>query len=210
MWLARLLLTSGIGYLLGAIPTGLLVGRLYGGVDVRDFGSRSTGATNVLRTVGPGASAIVVCGDLAKGALAVLIARRLFPHHALTHALAALAVAIGHDWPVFARFHGGKGVLTSLGALGSLYFPATIPVVGIGAAVLWRTRYASLGSLVGTLVAPIVLTWSAMRRRVPRPYLIFGISGAALVVIRHHENIARLLNGTERRLGETAPAAANR
>ena len=202
MWLLRLLITASVGYLLGAIPTGLLVGRLYRGIDVRDYGSSSTGATNVLRTLGPVASACVALADFLKGLLAVQLIRQLYPEQRWTHALAAFAAAVGHDWPLFAGFRGGKGVLTSLGGVMPLHRPTAYAVVGLGVVVLWRTRLASLASLIGTSVAPVILVTTALRRNLPAAYAAYGVGGAALIVLRHRENIARLLAGTERRLGE--------
>ncbi len=202
MWLVRLLVTASLTYLLGAIPTGLLVGRLYGGIDVRNYGSRSTGATNVLRTLGPGASVCVAAADFLKGLLAVLLIRQLYPQQHWTHGLAAFSAAVGHNWPLFAGFRGGKGVLTALGGLTLLHPPTTYVVFGVGAVVLWRTRYASLASLSGALVATVGLVSAALRQNVPAAYVASGIGSAALLVLRHRENISRLLAGTERRLGE--------
>ncbi len=202
MWLVRFVVTTSLAYVLGAIPTGLLVGRLYGGIDVRNYGSRSTGATNVLRTLGPGASACVAAADLLKGFLAVLLIRQFFPQQRWTHGLAAFAAAVGHNWPLFAGFRGGKGVLTSLGALLPLHPPTTGLVFGVGAVVLWRTRYASLASLSGAAVAVVTLGGAALRRNIPAAYVVSGLGSAVLLVLRHHENISRLLAGTERRLGE--------
>ena len=202
MWLVRFVVTTSLAYVFGAIPTGLLVGRLYGGIDVRNYGSRSTGATNVLRTLGPGASACVAAADLLKGFLAVLLIRQLFPQQRWTHGLAAFAAAVGHNWPLFAGFRGGKGVLTSLGALLPLHPPTTGLVFGVGVVVLWRTRYASLASLSGAVVAVVTLVGAALSRNVPGAYAASGIGSAVLLVLRHHENISRLLAGKERRLGE--------
>ncbi len=202
MWLVQFVVTTSLAYVFGAIPTGLLVGRLYGGIDVRNYGSRSTGATNVLRTLGPGASAFVAAADLLKGLLAVLLIRQLFPQQRWTHGLAAFAVAVGHNWPLFAGFRGGKGVLTSLGGLIPLHPPTSGVVFGIGSIILWRTRYASLASLSGAVIAAVALVSAALSRNVPVAYAASGIGSAVLLVLRHHENIARLLAGTERRLGE--------
>ncbi len=209
MWLVRFVVTASLTYVLGAIPTGLLVGRLYGGIDVRNYGSRSTGATNVLRTLGPGASLCVAAADFLKGLLAVLLIRQLYPQQRWMHGLAAFSAAVGHNWPLFAGFRGGKGVLTSLGGLILLHPPTTCAVVGVGVLVLWRTRYASLASLSGAIVAVVSLVGAALRRNVPTAYAVWGLASAALVVLRHHENISRLLAGTERRLGERAASPSD-
>ena len=202
MWLVRFLVTAFLTYVLGSIPTGLLVGRLYGGIDVRNYGSRSTGATNVLRTLGPGASACVAAADFLKGFLAVLLIRQLYPQQRWTHGLAAFSASVGHNWPLFAGFRGGKGVLTSLGGLALLHPPTAYVASGVGVTVIWRTRYVSLASLCGALAVPVTLGSAALRRNVSAAYVAGGVGSATLVVLRHRENISRLLAGTERRFGE--------
>ncbi len=210
-------------YLLGAIPSGVLVGKLFGNVDVRAYGSGKTGATNVLRTLGPGPAALVVLGDIAKGAIAVLLARFLFfgmffpfpIHAAATHsalalyqpwaeAVAGLAAVLGHTYSVYINFSGGRGVLTGAGAIVVMSPLATL--VGLIAAVIpiALTRYVSLGSILGTATVAMTELVLFLTHHAELPHLLFALIGAAYVIALHRDNINRLLNHTERKLGERA------
>ncbi len=198
------------GYLLGAVPVGLLVGRFYRRVDVRNYGSRRTGATNVLRTLGPGAAVCVALGDVLKGALAVLVARQLFLAEPVTalhvaEVLAGLGALAGHNWSVFIRWSGGRGVLVSAGAV-LVMFPPVIPACGLAAlAVIALSRFVSLGSLVAVVLTALsILTFVALGVE-PRPYAAFAIIGATVIILQHRDNIERLLAGTERKLGQSEP-----
>jgi len=210
-------------YLVGAIPNGVLVGKLFGDVDVRAFGSGKTGATNVLRTLGPGAAALVVAGDIAKGAIAVLLARYLFfgalvpfpVHSGLSHAtlelyrpwaeaLAALAAVLGHTYSIYIRFTGGRGVLTGAGALVVISPLATLVGLVAGIVPIALTRYVSLGSILGAAVVPLVQLLLVVTGRAPLPSLLYALLGAAYIIALHRDNIERLLHGTERKLGERA------
>jgi glycerol-3-phosphate acyltransferase PlsY len=197
-----------VAYLLGSIPSGLLIGALFFGVDVRNYGSRRTGATNVLRTLGRGPAAAALLMDVAKGAAAVAFARWLLPAEPWAHVLAALAAVAGHNWPVFVGFRGGRGVIVSIAAVGVLHFPVALAIVLLGLLLIWRTRYVSLGSLAGAAAAPPLFLLFYLFGRVPLAYLAFAAAGAALVIASHHDNIARLLTGTESRLGQRARPAA--
>lgn len=196
-----------LGYLLGAIPSGLIVGKLGKGVDLREFGSGKTGATNALRTLGKVPAALVVLMDLLKGLVAILIA------HVLTDAVAAeclagLAAAIGHNWPIYAGFRGGRGVLVSYAIFWVLCWPAALISSAIGMTVIAASRFVSLGVLVGTVIAfaaaiPFVVTGHFS------PWvLLYAALGAALIVVRHRDNIERLRAGTERKLGQPAQPLA--
>ena len=194
-----------LGYLLGAIPFGIIIGRLMGGPDLREHGSQRTGATNALRTLGAPAAALVFFLDVAKGVAAVLVARWLFagdPMADWAAALAGFAAIVGHNWSVFIRFAGGRGVATSAGALGALS-PLTILVLApIALGLAWRTRFVSLGSIVGSLLAPVVtaLLWLVDLASVPA--IAYAAASAVLVTAAHADNIARLRAGTERRIGQ--------
>ena len=192
-WLAAVL----VAYLLGSIPSGLLVGKLVYGIDVREYGSHRTGTTNVLRTVGKGAAGAVLLLDVLKAALAVLFARWLLPTEPWAHVLAALAVAAGHNWPLFSGFRGGRGVVVSGTALGVMYPPALLVLILVGLLVIWRTRYVSLGSVVGAALAPPLMLFAYSQGQVPFPYVAYSVIGAALIILAHKDNIARLLAGTE-------------
>lgn len=179
-------------YLLGAVPIGLLIVRAVTGRDIRAEGSGNIGATNVFRVAGPVLGVGVLLLDLAKGAAPVLIARVLSVSAAGTVA-AGLAAIIGHNWPVFLKGKGGKGIATSYGVLLALS-----PVTGVIAAAIWLTvvgitRYASLASLVGVASVPITM---ALRGE-PGAYLLYGLLALAFAVYRHRPNIQRLIRGEE-------------
>jgi glycerol-3-phosphate acyltransferase PlsY len=197
-WIAAIV----AGYLLGAIPVGLIVGKATKGIDIRQYGSGKVGATNTLRTLGWGPSAVVFLLDVAKAALAVGIAR-LVGGPPLVQSLAGVAAVVGHCWSAYIAFNGGRGVASSLGS--SLMLSPAAGLLGLATAglVMWRTRYVSLGSLSGTAVGTV-----AILAQVALGWLDPGfaaIAAAALVVlVRHSDNIERLRAGTERKLGERA------
>lgn len=185
-------------YLLGSIPFGVMVGKLWAGIDIRTVGSGNSGATNVLRTLGLAPAALVLAGDLAKGIAAVLIAS-LVSDSALVTSLAATAAVAGHSWPAFAGFRGGRGVATGAGAL-FLVSPIAGAAALIGIVVVAAFRYVSLGSIVGTAAGTLAIAVLAATGNLHPAYLIFGIIAAVLIIARHHANIGRLLRGEENRL----------
>ncbi len=186
------------GYLIGSVPFGLIVGKAVGGLDVRDFGSGNMGTANVLRTVGARAGAITFALDVAKGAGAVAIARRCGADPA-AQAAAGLAACIGHSWPVFARFRGGKAVATAFGGLlmVSPEAAAWATAGGIGALAVSRTM--SVGSLTATVTATFGAGLESTRRHDAVPF-VFTALASALVVARHAANIRRIARGEEPRL----------
>ncbi len=198
LWLVALI----AAYLFGSIQSGLLIGRLVFGIDPRDFGSRRTGATNVLRTMGAKAAVAVVVMDALKAVFGIGVARILLPDEPWAHVLAAFTVAAGHNWPVFAGFRGGKGVIVSAIATGMLYWPVLALIVPVGLIVVWLTRYVSLGSMIGAVVTALAAVVFFERGDIQLPYLVYYLIGAALVLFTHRENIARLMAGTENRLGK--------
>jgi glycerol-3-phosphate acyltransferase PlsY len=196
-----------IGYLLGSIPTGQIAGALAGGVDLRRYGSGKTGATNVLRTLGWGAALGVVAGDLAKGIVAVLLARWLIrdPHaQPVAEVLAGFAAVIGHNWSIFIQLKGGRGVVVSTAVVILICWPAALITTVIGAIVLAVSRIVSLASLTGAVVGAVALTIFVVLFHYPLPYLVYGVMAAGLIWLRHIDNIQRLLAGTERKLGQKA------
>lgn len=200
-----LLLSAALGYALGAVPFGLLIGRWTRGVDLRAYGSHKTGATNALRTLGARAAASVFVLDVAKGVAAVLLARLLFGGDDQTEwaaALAGMAAIVGHNWSVFIGFTGGRGVATSAGALAAMS-PWTLAIVlPIVVAVIWRSRYVSLGSITGALGAPIVTAVLAGLGVASVPAVAYALASGLLVTASHADNIGRLRAGTERRIGQ--------
>ena len=190
-------------YLIGSIPSGLVVGRLKG-IDVREYGSGNIGTTNVLRTLGARYGAIVLIADVFKGVIAVLLARYII--ETPTGEIAAgFAVVAGHDWSLFLKFKGGRGVATSLGALFPMAMPGPLTgVIGLAVFIFITalTRYVSLGSLVGSVSAVVVMAVYTGLDRVPWQYLVYIVVAVALIIYQHRDNITRLLSGTESKLGQ--------
>src|SRR5437667_10742394 len=187
-----------IGYLLGAIPVGIFAGRALGGIDPREAGSRNIGFTNVLRVAGNAAGIVTLIGDMGKGALAVLVARHLLGAAESDWELAAGGAAIlGHIFPVFLRFHGGKGVATALGVLLAVDWVvgASVLVVWLMSAAIWRT--SSLAALLafGSLPLWVWLFHPSV------PMALFALGAIAMIGYRHRDNIQRLLDGTETTIG---------
>ena len=200
-----LLLAAILGYFLGAIPFGLLIGRWTRGIDLRAYGSHRTGATNALRTLGAPAAAGVFVLDVAKGVAAVLVARLLFAGDPVVEwaaALAGLAAIVGHNWSVFIGFTGGRGVATSAGALGAMTPWTLVFLLPIVFAVMWRTRYVSLGSIVGAVGAPIITAFLAGVGWASVQAIAYALASGLLVTVAHADNIGRLRAGTERRIGQ--------
>ncbi len=189
------------GYLLGAIPTGLVVGRALKGVDIREYGSGKTGTTNTLRTLGLGPAIVVLLVDMLKGVLPVLVAK-LVTGDSRVEVAGALAAIIGHDWPAYAGFRGGRGVATSFGATVAMMPPLGLVLPLIGAAILYPFRYVSLMSILGSAITAVIVVLLAATGRVPVAYAVFGVAAATLIVALHRSNIARLLAGTEPKLGQ--------
>jgi glycerol-3-phosphate acyltransferase PlsY len=190
------------GYLLGSIPSGLWIGKAFYKVDPRDGGSGKTGATNVLRTLGPTAMVAVVAVDAAKSVLSVSIAQWFAPLEYPSHGAAALAAMIGHTWPVFAGFRGGRGVLVGAASFIALDWQIFLVALTIFVLTAWGTRMMSVASLVSAFDVPIMLAWRwHTTPDFPFSYLAYGILAGTFVVLSHRDNIRRIANGTERRIG---------
>lgn len=186
-----------VSYLLGAIPFGYLAGRLGYGIDIREHGSRNIGFTNVLRTVGPLPAAFTIVGDIGKGAGAVLLAR-VFGLNDWLVVLCGLAAIAGHNWSVFLRFTGGRGVATGAGVVVALTWQITLPLAVLWMLIIAATRYVSLASVVVVALYPILV----ILLRMPLPYIILGLLGAPAIVWQHRANIRRLLRREEHKLGQ--------
>lgn len=180
------------GYLVGSIPFGVLLTKLTGAGDLRQIGSGNIGATNVLRTGRKGLAAATLLGDMLKGTVAVLVAALYGPSTAL---LAGLGAFLGHLFPVWLRFKGGKGVATYLGVLIGLAWPAALGFAIIWLLVAFLTRYSSFAALIGAVLTPIVLWVLGFRAEAQ----LFAILSAVLI-FKHHENIRRLIAGTESKI----------
>ncbi len=189
------------GYLMGSIPTGLIVGRVVRGIDIRQYGSGKTGATNVLRTVGARWGIVALIGDLAKGVVPVVIAR-FVSDEPYVMTVAGLAAAVGHDWPVFAGFEGGRGVATSYGAALAMNPIAAGALVPFGIGLVAVTRIMSVMSVGMAPILAIVFIALAAAGLHPWAYAVYATIAAGMVIVLHRENVERLLAGTEPRLGQ--------
>jgi glycerol-3-phosphate acyltransferase PlsY len=201
---AGVLLAALAGYLLGAVPSGVIVGRLRG-IDPRSGGSGRTGATNAMRTLGTGLAAVVLVADVLKGALAVLLggwlAGSLGGSEAWGAALGGVGAVIGHVRSVFIGFTGGRGVATGAGAMLVLAPLAVLAAVPVIVAAVWRTRYVSLGSVLAALTVATVAVVLFLVGWVGAASAVAAILIGAVVVVAHADNLERLRAGTERRLG---------
>jgi glycerol-3-phosphate acyltransferase PlsY len=186
------------GYLIGSIPFALIVARRWGS-DLRQVGSGNLGAANVMRASGVTAALLVVALDIGKGAASVWLAARVGDGAPLP-AAAGLAAIIGHIYPIWLRFRGGKGVATACGVFTMLTPAAVPPALAMFAAVVWLTKYVSLGSVLASLALPPV----AYALGSPAPAVIAAAAASAIIVFRHRSNVLRVWLGTERRVGARA------
>lgn len=194
-----------VSYLLGSIPSGLIIVRIFKRVDVRDYGSGKTGMTNVLRTLGVPAATVVLLLDMGKAVLSIALARYFFDSDGL-ETVSALAVLVGHNWPVFVGFRGGRGTAPGLGGLFMLSPIAGLTAVVLGAPTIATTRYVSLGSIVGSLSGAVALIVLASLGYVAVVHIAYAAIAATVIIGLHRDNIKRLLAGEERKLGQRATA----
>ena len=192
------LLTAGgflLGYVFGSIPCGLWLVQAFHGIDIRKYGSGNIGTTNVFRTVGPKTAAAVLAGDMMKGILALHIISK-FSADPVIVAVAALGALLGHNYSLFLGFKGGKGVATGLGLF--LYMLPWGAAAGlcVWIIIVLITRYVSLGSVIAAIVAAS----AGWYLNYPAPFAVFGTLACLFVIIRHKDNIRRLLNGTESKI----------
>jgi glycerol-3-phosphate acyltransferase PlsY len=185
-----------IGYLVGSVPFAFLISRRRG-IDLRIVGSGNVGASNVLRTSGVPMAIVAMCLDAVKGAVAVLVAQRVAVQP-VTPMAAGLASIVGHLYPVWLRFRGGKGVATAAGVFGVLTPVALAAAGGVFVIAVWVTRYISVGSIAAAITLAIV----AATTDAPAFIAIGAAVAAAIIVHRHRANLARLIAGTERRVGQ--------
>ena len=210
--MAALVIALATGYLCGSLPWGLWLGRALRGVDVRTLGSKNLGATNVYRTLGPGIGLLVLVLDIAKGAVPTWLVPAWpvvadFPGGAEWCRLAVgLAAVLGHVFTLFAGFQGGKGVATTVGVLLAVAPPAFAAFVIVFVATVALTRFISLGSILGSVAFAITLAVTGAGG-VRSPTFAFGVLIALVVILRHRDNIRRLLRGEERRFSLKGNAA---
>lgn len=219
VWLTLCAATLLMAYLLGSIPTGYTAAKLLKGIDIREHGSGSTGATNVLRTLGKGPGFVVLVIDTFKGVLAIALVRWLFAFAATQNlipttvepaiwlpwmvALAGIFVILGHSKSIWLGFSGGKSVATSLGVLLAMSWQVALSTAGVFALVLAISRIVSLSSIAGAIAVSLLM----LILRQPLPYGLFAIAAGAYVIVRHRTNIQRLLAGTEPKIGQKLPTS---
>ena len=184
-----------VGHLCGSVPSGLWLCRALYGIDIREYGSHNIGTTNVFRTAGAAAALFVLISDMLKGIIAVAAMHYLFRNH-LLDAVTAMGALLGHNYSAFLGLKGGKGVATGLGLLIYLMPKASLCCFIIWAVLVGATRYVSLGSIVAACAAPLAAWYFAY----PLGYVVFAGCAGLFVVIRHKENIGRLLAGTESKI----------
>lgn len=215
MIIAKLALGIIIGYLIGSIPFGVIVGRRHAGVDVRQHGSGKMGTTNVLRTAGRKAAVAVGLLDFLKGAVSAIFAGLIVGSDSVeiagvtigivaAQALGALAAVAGHIFPVFARFRGGRGVFTFFGGMAAL-----APVVAVFGGEIFLigtllSQYVSLGSISAAVSTYLILVPLTILNGFTLEYLVYALVGTLIIVVMHRDNISRLVTGRERKLGQKA------
>jgi glycerol-3-phosphate acyltransferase PlsY len=214
MMIAKFVAVVVIAYLLGSIPFGLIIGKLKSGVDIREHGSGKTGATNLMRVAGTKLGILTIVLDVVKAGGAVMLAAviigrgsgiltiggvTIYWQH-VAQVVAGLAAVIGHNWPVFAKFKGGRGVTAYFGTLFAICPPAGILGAEVVAIAALRSRHMSMGSLLGALAAWCLMIPLTILYNLSPIYLVYGLVVIALLVYQHQDNIKRLRQGTERRL----------
>ena len=203
--MAVYIIVSIIAYLLGSISFSIIISKKMAGFDVRDKGSKNAGSTNVLRTVGKKAAIITLICDCLKGVIAILIAfiaGKIWTNldSALLVQLAGIFVVLGHTFPIFFKFKGGKGVATSLGVLLLTNWQIGLICLVFALILMALTRFVSLGSVAAAILFPVLTVFITNNYLVHGNYIIFGIILAILVIFNHRENVKRLLTGTENKL----------
>jgi glycerol-3-phosphate acyltransferase PlsY len=206
-WIANLAGFVG-AYLLGSIPTAYLVGKRFYGLDIREFGSKSVGATNALRVLGKWPALVILLIDILKGVAAVVLARWICsefstpdqqPWAACATSLAGIAALLGHGWSIWLGFAGGKSVATGLGVVLALSWPVALGGLAVFGVVVAVARIVSLGSILAALTAIVLICVLDE----PMPYRLLIVAGGLYVVGRHRANLTRLLAGTEPRIGQS-------
>ena len=195
------LLILFLGYLFGSFPSGYLAGRIAKGIDIRSLGSGSTGATNVLRHIGKRAAIIVFLLDVFKGVLSILLAKYLLLNDSWQVAI-GLSTLIGHIWPVWLNWKGGKAVATGLGIFLGLSWQVGLATLGVFIIMITLFRIVSLASVSASLALPLIMFLSFSSSNISLPFLIVSLLAMILVIWRHRENIVRLIRGKEPTIGQ--------
>ena len=208
----RFAAAAAAGYLLGSLPSGVIIGKVFGNIDPRTMGSGKTGTTNILRTLGPGPAAMVLALDFSKGVAAVLLARYAFMPsppasvnlQAWAEAFGGFAAILGHNHSIFIHFTGGRGVATGGGIILAVSpFAFAVALIAVIVPIV-LTRFVSLGSIMGAAAGAITDVILAATGHDSWPHAILLVAGASYIIFAHRDNIERLLAGTERKLGAKA------
>ena len=195
------LLILFLGYLFGSFPSGYLAGRIAKGIDIRSLGSGSTGATNVLRQIGKRAAITVFLLDVFKGVLSILVAKYFLLNDSWQVAI-GLSTLIGHIWPVWLNWKGGKAVATGLGVFLGLSWQVGLATLGVFIIMITLFRIVSLASVSSALALPLIMFLSFKTSNISLPFLMISLLAMTLVIWRHRENIVRLIKGKEPRIGQ--------
>ena len=195
------LLILFLGYLLGSFPSGYLAGKIAKGIDIRSLGSGSTGATNVLRHIGKRAAITVFLLDVFKGVISILLAKYFLLNDSWQVAI-GLSTLIGHIWPVWLNWRGGKAVATGLGIFLGLSWQVGLATLGIFIVIILSFRIVSLASVSAALALPLIMFVSFKTSNISLPFLLISILAMTLVIWRHRGNIVRLIKGEEPRIGK--------
>lgn len=197
---------SIIGYLLGSIPCGYVFVKLVCGIDIRQYGSKNIGTTNVFRTVGARMASFVLLGDMFKGILAVILVKHFLAPNLHLELITAIAVLLGHNYSLFLGFKGGRGVATGLGLI--LYFMPDVSIFAFSVwlAIVFVTKYVSLASVLAAFLTPM----ASYYRNYPLELVAFATAACVFVIIRHYENIKRLIGGTETKIKQGSMADIKR
>ena len=187
-----------IGYLFGSISSSIIIGKIKSGKDIRTMGSGNAGATNTLRTFGKGAALFVVLGDILKTVISILIAKAILPGNMIAVYIAGIGCVLGHNFPIYYGFKGGKGVLVSIVSIFFANWIIGLITFVISILIMIFTKYVSLGSLIGSI---LVVIFGFILEKGNSQYIIFAIILAVLCIYRHRANIVRLIKGTENKLG---------
>ena len=187
-----------LSYLIGNFSSAYILGKTFKRTDIRTYGSGNAGATNALRVFGKKLGVAAFILDILKGVLAVYIGGQIMGYKGKL--IAAVLVVLGHDWPIFLKFKGGKGIATSLGVLVLLHWPTAVVCIIIGVLVIIKTKYVSLGSIIAACLVPIIGT--IMNRPFNKDYFVATLILGVIAIFKHRSNIKRLMEGKEFKLGE--------
>lgn len=192
----KLIIVSVLSYIIGNISTSYLVAKYAADIDIRKYGSGNAGATNVLRTLGKKAGVAAFLGDALKGVIAVVLGRLIAGEDG--QIFAGLFVVIGHNWPIFLNFKGGKGIATTIGVMTAINPYIVAAIVPIGIVIIIITKYVSLASIMGMIIFPIIMLFTHQNMKL----VLFSFILSIMALYRHRTNIKKLMEGTESKLGQ--------